>query len=388
MLNISRQIYIGYNSKKISANDLPDAVIIPLGESSNEKKRLEGFTQKFDTVKELDNVPLPGFTLKKASRRSWSSPETDWIIIDPRGFTSRITTSNLEQILHVTGITEGLIQEKCVWARENTETKMILVPITSELYIEAVKNTELIEGKINIKEVEIGDTVLLQNKLQGVYMGSISLYGTLLESGGSLKAQSMLRKQVIMVKPDIFHYQTDAKILKVVSKAEKPMTKEESCAIMNASIESGSAYFTSSTHLSGQYYSTHGRVKFTSPYAVPKPLLTFVEIDNLEATGLWHDGESIRDEGVLMLENEKGKKYLVDYPYSYGNAKTTTIHSFTVSELQPINENSVENLYLKPEPRQSSYYSYGTRAEKPRYTLDKFVKFYKIVKNVKNTSFI
>ena len=84
---------------------------------------------------------MPGFTLYKTGRKNWGSADQTWLVIDPRGFLVRITNVNLEEILHVTGITEGLIQEKCVWARENSQTKMTLVPVTSPDYIEATKNT-------------------------------------------------------------------------------------------------------------------------------------------------------------------------------------------------------------------------------------------------------
>lgn len=131
MLNISRQIYSGWNTA--SANELPEAEIIPFGKSSNEKKRLETFTKRYPVLNEYENIPLPGFTLYKSNRKNYGSADPTWLIIDPRGFMVRITNDNLEDILHVTGITEGLIQQKCVWAREDSQTKMILVPISSPL---------------------------------------------------------------------------------------------------------------------------------------------------------------------------------------------------------------------------------------------------------------
>lgn len=383
MLNISRQIYTGWGT--VTSNSLPMAEVIPAGESSNEKKRLATFTSRHAVVKEYENVPLPGFTLSKAKRRSWSSHETDWIVIDPRGFTMKISTANLEQILHVTGITEGLIQEKCVWARENSETKMMLVPITSPLYVEAVKNTELIEGKISVKDVNIGDKVLLQNKLEGIFLGTVSLYGSLYESSEELKPQVMLRRQVIMVGTDKFHYQTDAKILKVTKKVETPMTKEEACALMNASIATGNAYFTNTTYLTGRYYSSHGRIKFVSPHAVPKPELILEEVDELEANKLWHDSEAITDVGMLVLENASGTRFLVDHYAYYGNSQKDTIHSFAVSPIVPMVGTTITSLVLRKSDHNG--YGYG-RNSKPKTSLDKFTKFYKIMKNVKGTTYL
>ena len=70
----------------------------------------------------FDNIPLPGFTLSENNRKNWGSKDETWLIVDPRGFFARISNDNLNDILHVTGITEGLIQEKCVWAREDSKS--------------------------------------------------------------------------------------------------------------------------------------------------------------------------------------------------------------------------------------------------------------------------
>src|SRR5690606_39188374 len=108
MINIAKQIYAGWGTG--TKYDLPEAEVIPHGTSSNEKKKLEKFTKSHAVIKEHDNVPLPGFTLYKVDRKNWGSQDQTWLIIDPRGFLVRISNDNLEDILYVTGITEGLIQ--------------------------------------------------------------------------------------------------------------------------------------------------------------------------------------------------------------------------------------------------------------------------------------
>ena len=126
MLNIARQIQAGWDQG--SSTELPEAEIVPIGNTTNEKRKLQGLTNRKNILKEYENIPLPGFTLLKTERKSWGSLDQTWLVIDPRGFLSRITPNNLEKILHVTGITEGLIQEKCVWAREDSQTKMVQTP--------------------------------------------------------------------------------------------------------------------------------------------------------------------------------------------------------------------------------------------------------------------
>ena len=383
MLNIARNIYSGWDS--VHNFELPEAEIIPIGESKNEKKKLENITKKYSNLKELENIPLPGFTLFKSNKRNYGSIDQTWLIIDPRGFLVRITNDNLESILHVTGITEGLIQEKCVWAREDSQTKMILVPVSSPKYLEAVSNTELIEGKIDMKSVQIGDTVLLQNKLQGVYMGVVSMYGPVNNYSVTTeyKSQGYLRRQVIEVSPGKYHYQIDLKILKVLKKAEKLSTREESVLKMNKDIEDNISYFTSTTNMHSSYYSIYGKINHVSIHAVPKVSMYLEEIDELEATSLFLDAQAAADCGILVLENTSGK-YLIDVPYIY-STRPCSIHCFDICTIKNKLELLVpfEKIILN-EIRRSLY----NKVIPQSYNLSQFTKFYKIVKHVKKETYI
>lgn len=387
MLNIARNIYSAYNTAGQAHKELNEVEIVPIGDSVNEKKKLENITKKFTNLKEHENIPLPGFTLFTVGKKNYGSAES-WLIIDPRGFLVRISSANLEMILHVTGITEGLIQEKCVWARDNTETKMILVPVSSDKYIEAVKNTELIEGKVDIKDVQIGDTVLLQNKLQGTYLGTMSLYGPLNDysSRNLYSPQVFLRRGVVEVQPGKFHYQTNPKILKVIEKADTPMSREEAVKHVNDVILLGGSYFTSGSHISGQNYGVRGEIKFASTHATPKPMMSFAEIDHLEATGLFYDGQTSTDFGMLLLEDSNGKRFLIDYPYNFNLSRNSvSVNNFGVCEVSMTSLDNTEEICLKE--RRLSYSMYGQNF--PQHgALDKFAKFYKIVKHVKNETYV
>jgi len=381
MLNIARQIYAGWNTTAVAQDSLPEAEIIPNGDAVNEKKKIDKFTKAHAIVKEFDNIPLPGFTLYKTNRAKWGSIDPTWLIIDPRGFLARISQENLEKILHVTGITEGLIQEPCVWARENTNTKMTLVPISSPSYIEAVKNTELIEGKVDINDVQIGDVVLLQNKLQGVYLGVTSMYGILYNPGykSEMKSKTYLRRQVVQVDPNKFHFQTDVKILKVLNKATEPLTREVAAELMNESIATGNAYFSSNSNMNASHYFSREMVKLVSPNAVGTVKMTFEEVDEADATKLFYFGQPISDVGMLMLEDAKGKKYLVEHPYLYSSGPSNSPVAFHTLEIDAI---SNDKIILKEDKK---YYS---RSKGPTFSLDNFVKFYKIVKHVKTDIYV
>jgi hypothetical protein len=373
MLNIAKQIYSGWNTANIK-HHLPEAEVIPLGSSVNEKKKLETLTKNYPVLKEHDNVPLPGFTLFKTGRKKWGSADQTWLVIDPRGFLVRITNENLEDILHVTGITEGLIQEKCVWARENSQTKMLLVPVTSENYIEAVENTELLDTKVDMKEVQIGDTVLLQNKTTGIYMGSLSLYGPLYGRISSMNVQSWLRRQIVKIDDLKYHYQADLKILKVVKKADNPGTREQSMEEMNDAITRG-AHFSNSGHFNpGGYFSSYGKVDYTSVHAVTGVPLTLEEITFEEAKKLFYIARNISDSSLLIIEDGNADKFLIDFPYSYSGRKV------------PIAELSVEK--IKSMAPGKIILHEKKDLIKTIHGLDFYKKFYKIVKNVKKGSYV
>lgn len=385
MLNISKQIYTGWDSTGVYS-ELPEAEIIPLGESVQEKKKLEKFVVKHSSLIEYDNVPLPGFTLYDVGKKNWSSSDSTWLVIDPRGFLVRITQENMINILTVTGITEGLIQQQCVWARNDSQSTMLLIPTSSPDYIDAVKNTELLETKVDMHDVQIGDTVLLQNKLSGTYMGIQSLYCTLANSTikSNFKVHTALRKQVVEVKPGKFYYHTDAKILKVLAKAPMPMSREEATANLNNAIKYNPAtYFTSYNRIMGRYYGSNGRVKLASTHAVPKVLINLVEIDLLEASTLFAECFAHTDTGCLVVESAKGKKYTIDFPW-WGTSTSPAVPAgeFYIDEIS-----NVEADHIVHVPTNKKYYGAGAIV-KPSYKLDIFTKFYKIVKSVKSNTYI
>ena len=384
MLNISKQIYAGWDATAVIST-LPEAMIIPIGDSAQEKKKLEKFVRENNTLKEYDNISLPGFTLYDVGKKRWSSTDSTWLVIDPRGFTVRITQENMIAILQVTGITEGLIQQRCVWAREDSQSTMMLIPTSSPEYLEAVDNTELLETKVDFSNVQIGDTVLLQNKLTGTYLGVHSLYCSMDTASfkSPFKVQASLRRQVVEVKPGKFFYHTDAKILKVTKKESTPWTRDVACAYLNDSIKNNPAtYFSSYDRMAGNYYGSNSRVKFVSTHAAPKVKISLVEIDLQEATTLLNECMLHTDTGCLVVESAPGKQFTIDFPW-WGNIKNPIpIDEFYIDEIA-----SVEGDHIVHVPGKTLYH--GTSAvPKPSFKLDFFAKFYKIVKSVKNDTYV
>ena len=385
MLNISKQIYIGWDASG-PAPLLPEVEIMPIGETPSEKTKLTKFAGKHPNLQEYDNIPLPGFTLHDVSKKTWTASDSTWLVIDPRGFITRITQRNMANILDVTGITEGLIQQRCVWAREDEKSELELIPMSSPDFVEAIENTELIESKVNLDEVEIGDTVLLQNKLMGTYLGVHSLYAEMDRSSmkGNYKVQVALRKQVIEISKGKFHYQTDAKILKVLEKATKVWTREEANEYLNNNIRNNPAiYFTPYARMGGHYYGSHGRIRLASVHAVQKVPINLVEIDLAEASKILAECIVYTDTGRLVVEAGNGKKFTMDFPW-WGSTLCKVPHGeFYIDEIA-----SVEKDCLVHTPAKTQYHGVAGRSQKPSFKLDIFAKFYKIVKSVKADTYI
>jgi hypothetical protein len=304
-------------------------------------------------------------------------------VIDPRGFMVRITNSNLEDILHVTGITEGLIQEECVWARSNAETKMVLVPVSAPSYLEAVENTELLEGKVSIKDVGIGDKVLLQNKVVGTYMGTASLYGPVntYSFTNDYKPTISLRRQIVMVEPHKYYYQSDLKILKILEKSATVITREDSIASMNADIDAGVAYFTSVPVFSRNYVTARDMIKHVSIHAEPRVKLSVEEITKDEALIVFEDARAISDFGMLLLVDSNKKQHLIDLPYMASNTSVTP-QAFTTCRMTSIITGLEDRITLE---ERRNFYAANTVK---RYSLDSFAKYYKIIKHVRAGSYL
>lgn len=379
MLNISKQIYAGWNLNTNSRYVLPEAEVIPFGESALEKKKLDAVTKKYSRIFEYDNNPLPGFTLYKADRKNYSAIDQTWLIIDPRGFLVRITSSNLESILHVTGITEGLIQEKCVWAREDSRTALSLIPISSPLYLKAIENTKILEEKVDINEVEIGDTVLLQNGLKGIFRGRLSLYAPMSYDGNNMVPTTYLRRQIVEVKDDTFFYQTDVKILKILEKSPLKISKEESADYLTKAASKPGSIFSSNGYFGG-YFSAKNIIKVVSDKALTKVPVTLEEITKEEAKEIAINSSNYRDVGTLILENSHLDKFLIDYPYDFGNQKLFSVDSFPVHRCKVDKETGC---ITDISQSSSSIYNKSYKT-----SIDNFTKFYKIVKHVKNKTYV
>ena len=168
MIRIPKELVVGIvKQSKVDPTVTPSADIVP-----NEKERhakLKRLTSQTRTVRKYDNQPLPGYTIL-TNEGGWYGSKTVWTVVDPRGFKTNISSSNITSIFGCGSISKGLIQDRCVWGYDSGE--MILIPESSDVYIDAQENTELLDSKVNIRTVELGSKVTLKSKVEAYYLGS------------------------------------------------------------------------------------------------------------------------------------------------------------------------------------------------------------------------
>lgn len=381
MLNIAKQIYVAWSS---NTHTLPDVDIAPMGAAVNEKNKVKKLKSRHSNTAEYDNIALPGFTLLESDGKTWGSGETEWRVIDPRGFISMITSANLTEILSITGITEGLIQEKCVWARNDNETKLSLIPVNSPSYQEAIDNTVLLDNKVKKTDIGYGDTVDLQNGMSGRYFGTVTLYGPVdyrysYYGNSTAKVQTFARRQIIEVKKGFFLYGTDLKILQVTKPSPVPMTKADALEYLNDEIKKGS-HFTSNPSDDGtNSWSTKSSIQYISESSNLRPTLSLVEITKTEAEQLYLECYKTGDKYKLVLENLGGEHFILDLPYAGSRSISTEFIPEPIVKIKPGDTEIVMGR------GRQSFNNYGNRKFSK---LDNFAKFYKIVKNVKSVTYV
>ena len=241
------QHYIGMIATRNSTGEgmdvLPLAFMTPDGTDSTATKRKDTVDRWVTSnnsrnsnvlpTATLKNEPMGGFRLLDDVRRysGWGSGNVKWRVEDPRGFELEISSPNLMQILSCSVVDCGEILDKCIWAREGSEN--ILVPVTSETYTITVANTERMNKSVSLKDLKLGDNVILQNGTKGRYCGKLSLieidHGDYFHNDYGIKVTD--KKKFIFVDGDSAHTVTAPK-LSEITKSE-PLTIEEGLRLAN-----------------------------------------------------------------------------------------------------------------------------------------------------------
>lgn len=166
MIRIPKELVVGL-VKTSNPEHVPAADIVP-----NERERaskIKRITSQTKEIRKLVNQPLPGFTILNTAS-GWYGSKTFWTVLDPRGYKANISSGNIDSILSCGSISKGLIQDRCVWGYNSGE--MVLIPESSSVFKDAQFNTNLLDSKVNLRELAIGSTVKLKSKVDAIYLGS------------------------------------------------------------------------------------------------------------------------------------------------------------------------------------------------------------------------
>ena len=153
--------------------------------------------------KSFENKPMSGFKFGGSTfyNRGWGKGEQAWEVEDPRGFRMMVSGQNMAQIMAVTTIENGEILEKCVWGKLASEN--VLIPITSDVFKRAEKNTERVSKRVSLRDVKPGNKIITHDAITGIYLGS--MYGIVKAGYGHAESQlnfSNKRYLIAMLKDD------------------------------------------------------------------------------------------------------------------------------------------------------------------------------------------
>lgn len=390
MKNIPEKILVGLTKETVK--DLVVANILAKNNNRSFKAKEEKFRADHQEVREIDNELFPGFYIVKPDRANWSK-DKPWYVADPRGFAFRLTQNNIENIISTSLISNGIIQESCQWCRSDDDTTNIyLISESSSEYNSVVESTTMIKNRISMDQVEIGDTVELQNGLAGVYMGVHSLYHPM-EVGFinyRLTQKVTLRQQIIKVGVGQYYYHADAKILRVAVKSSRRITEPEAADMINQEISAISTYFSRvgdvfTRATTPKYYHSTGVVRFVYPRSTSKFSLELREIDEEEAIKLFYTSNNIGDCTSVVLEQESGVKYLINAPrnISSNSMNPPNHHLLPLMSVAVINKDHIDLVNARP-----YILTRGRSKTAGGIDIEDFKKFYKLVKVVKDREFV
>jgi hypothetical protein len=170
------QSYVGFDPRPGKEDDFPLGFMTEDGTDKAAEKRkstVDNWADKNNKPRTLPNKPMVGFRLSRSIRRQsgWGSGNVLWRIEDPRGFELEISSPNLAQIISTCVIDNGVILNECMWARLGGNN--VLVPTHSDLYQTTKQNSERQTMSVKPSTVKIGNNIVLQNGVEGIYLGKM-----------------------------------------------------------------------------------------------------------------------------------------------------------------------------------------------------------------------
>lgn len=265
-INIPSRFFVGFQSQ--AGDNVPLGVITPYAEDAAGLKRQSTVRSWASRYKQdklncvvIDNKPMCGFRISRGLRRlGWRSTNVMVRIEDPRGFELEVSIANLIMLTDDNVIQNGEIIQDCVWARDGQQN--LLLPVNSQPYQDAVENTDRVSRKVSIRDVKVGNDILMLSGMAGKYMGFMYAQSSKLASNDSYLEPlqpSSKKSHFIRVENDgvvAYHGYSSMKISSITNAAT--FTKEEIHDLVSSDVKNETTTFTLN---SGNYYNT---VRFIS----------------------------------------------------------------------------------------------------------------------------
>jgi hypothetical protein len=275
-----------------------------------------------DTADTVANTPRSGYTFGRSVTHggNWRNTTVNWRIVDPLGFELEINSGNMAQLLQLCTIDKGVILDECVWGWDKgNSSKVVLVPVNSDLYKEARKTTvRHFAETIDVKDATLGDMVEYQNGQMGIYFGKVKVMS--IESGSYYSGceygkVSFDNQHVLLVDNDTLHFMTTPKLVKC-TRGSKTYTEQEAEVFINDLYSKPDRKVASAS-----YSGPSRRGKYLTYAKKPSTALTLTEVSkDVVVSGLRHDyqkGQMIYShsfkmrDGNYVLEDKDGSRYLV-----------------------------------------------------------------------------
>jgi hypothetical protein len=179
-LKVPKKYFVGCISLASSGQTL--GYMSPHGDDVAGKKRLASVQEWINRaqpsyhklgVHVIDNSPQLGYKLLGVLSSYTSGGSDRWQVQDPRGFCCDISSQTLADLISSCNIEQGEILNPCVWGRMGSAN--MLINCETEAYQAAVKNTQVSETSASWRDVALGNTIILQNGIEGTYLGKVGV---------------------------------------------------------------------------------------------------------------------------------------------------------------------------------------------------------------------
>lgn len=176
VLKEMKELVVGYHENfNLDIDEAPLAFLTYDTHDAASKKRIDTVKNWYGSEKmcNLDNPPLSGFTFVDVVSR-YRTKNKLMRVFDPRGFIVEVSIDILLEIMQSATIKNGVIQEKCFWARKGAEN--ILIPENTPLHEQYLSETVYAKAaNISTKNLKVGGLYINKDGKKYFYLGKLVL---------------------------------------------------------------------------------------------------------------------------------------------------------------------------------------------------------------------